>query len=201
VRSIPNEPGAKRFLGGVWLFWFGAALVWPVLPPYILNDLGAPTLYFAISQLSAAIIGVVMQRKWGKWGDERGTMFVLLFSGIGASIVPALWGVIPVYWIGFAVEMIGFVAWPGHMLGLTLRSVELARHEQDRAELLGWTNLAQGSGAFLSPLIASLLVGVVGTVPILFASTGLRLLGILIIAAPGRVPSFGRRAPEPEHSA
>lgn len=186
VRSLPDEPGARRFLGGVWLFWFGAGLVWPVLPPYILNELGAPTLYFAISSLSAAVIGVFMQRKWGKWGDERGTAFVLLFGGIGAALVPALWGVVPVFWLGFAIEIIGFICWPGHMLGLTLRSVELAKHEQDRSSLLGWTNLAQGSGAFLSPLLASLAVGTVGTVPILFASAALRLAGTLVIAHPRR---------------
>lgn len=184
VRSLPDEPGARHFLGGVWLFWFGAGLVWPVLPPYIIGELGAPTVYFALVQLMSAGIGVVVQRRWGKLGDDRGAARVLLLSGIGASLVPALWGVVPVYWIGFAVESIASSSWPGHMLGLTLRSVELARHEHDRSSLLGWTNLAQGAGACVSPLLASWLVIHTGAVPILFLSAALRLAGALVMAAP-----------------
>jgi MFS family permease len=181
-RALPDEPGARRFLGGVGLFWFGSALVWPVLPAYIIEDLHAPPVYFAISQLMAAITGVVIQRRWGKLGDERGAARVLLLSGIGASIVPALWGIIPYYWIGFAVEIFAYVSWPGHMLGLTLRSVELAKRDSDRSALLGWTNLAQGAGACLSPLLASWLVIQTGTIPILFTSACLRFAGTIVMS-------------------
>ena len=185
-RSLPDEPGARRFLVGVSVFWFGAAFVWPVLPAYILNELHAPTAYFAISQLMAAIAGVFIQRKWGKLGDDQGAKRVLLLSGIGASMVPALWGLVPVWWLGFAVEIIGYFGWPGHMLGLTLRSVELAKHEHDRSSIMGWTNLAQGGGACISPLIAAWLVMQTGAVPILFLSAILRICGVLIMAAPER---------------
>lgn len=191
-RALPNEPGARQFLGGVWIFWFGSAMVWPVLPAHILNDLHAPPVYFAIAQLFAAMTGTYVQRKWGKLGDERGAVRVLLLSGIGASLVPALWGIVPVYWLGFAVEIFGWVSWPGHMLGLTLRSVELAKHDSDRSALLGWTNLAQGAGAFVSPLIASWLVIQIGAVPILFMSAVLRLTGTMVMsrsAAPETIPS------------
>src|SRR5215204_1363206 len=43
----------RRFLGGVMLFWFGAALNRPVLPPYIDGDLHAPMSYFAVSAIVA----------------------------------------------------------------------------------------------------------------------------------------------------
>jgi MFS family permease len=186
VRSLPDEPGARRFLSGVAVFWFGSAFVWPVLPAYILEELHAPTAYFAITQLLAAIAGVFIQRRWGRLGDEQGAKRVLLLSGVAASIVPALWGLVPVWWLGFTVEVIGYFGWPGHMLGLTLRSVELAKHEHDRSSILGWTNLAQGGGACISPLISAWLVIQIGAVPILFLSAFLRLCGVLIMAAPGR---------------
>jgi MFS family permease len=184
LRALPNEPGARQFLFGVWLFWFGAAIVWPVLPAYIINDLDAPTAYFAAAQLMAALCGVFVQRHWGRLGDNRGATRMLLLSGIGASIVAALWGVIPYYWIGFAVEAIASLSWPGHMLGLTLRSVELAEHETDRSAMLGWTNLAQGSGACISPLIASWLVSHTGVVALLFVSATLRLSGTVVMTRP-----------------
>ncbi len=185
-RSFPDERGAQRFLMGVTLFWFGSAFVWPVLPAYILKDLHAPTAYFAISQLFAAIAGVYIQRRWGKMGDDQGARRVLLLSGFAAAAVPAMWGLVPIWYLGFAVEIVGYFGWPGHMLGLTLRSVELAKHEQDRASLIGWTNLAQGGGACISPLISSWLVIQTGAVPILFLSGFLRLCGVLIMAAPER---------------
>ncbi|MCC6791915.1 MAG: hypothetical protein IT336_09525 [Thermomicrobiales bacterium] len=191
VRSLPNEPGARRFLSGVLLFWFGAAFIWPVMPAYIINELHAPPVYFALTQLGAAIVGTYIQRRWGQLGDQRGAVRVLLLSGFGAALVPALWGIVPVYWIGFFVEVIGWACWPGHMLGLTLRSVELAERDSDRSSLLGWTNLAQGAGACVSPLIASWLVIQIGTVPILFISATLRIGGTLVMT------SGLRRPPEP----
>lgn len=185
-RSLPNEPGARRFLSGVWIFWFGSAFVWPVLPAYIINELHAPSVYFAISQLMAAITGAFIQRKWGRLGDHRGATRVLLLSGIGASIVPALWSIVPFFWLGFAVDFAASMTWPGHMLGLTLRSVELAERDLDRSALLGWTNLAQGAGACLSPLIASWLVIHTGAIPILLMSASLRFVGAMVMSLPGR---------------
>jgi hypothetical protein len=58
-----------------------------------------------------------------------------------------------------AEKRIASTCWPGRMMGLTLRSSELAEHDADGPNQLAWTNLAQGAGSFLSPLIASVLVG------------------------------------------
>lgn len=196
IRSFPHAPETRRFLGGVWLFWFGSALAWPVLPAYVIQHLGAPTIYFAVSQLIAAGAGIAVQRRWGKLGDEAGATRVLLLSGFGASIVPILWAVVPVFWLGFLIDMLAQSSWPGHMLGLMMRSVELAEGDGDRASVLGWTNLAQGAGACISPIIAAVLVTGLGTVPILIASGVLRLIGVLVMAETRRryspVPSVSR---------
>jgi MFS family permease len=189
VRSLPSEPGARRFLGGVLTFWFGSAFIWPVMPAYILNDLNAPPVYFAFTNLGAAIVGAFIQRRWGRLGDHRGATRVLLLSSVGAAFVPLIWTVVPAYYIGFFVEIIGWVCWPGHMLGLTLRSVELAERDSDRSALLGWTNLAQGTGACISPLIASALVIHTGTIPILLLSASLRITGALVMASSARQAS------------
>jgi MFS family permease len=183
IRALPDGP-ARRFLGGVLVFWFGAGLIWPVVPAYIIKELGAPTAYFAAAAVVAAGTGVLIQRRWGWLADNHGASRVLLLGGIGAGIVPALWALTPTYWLGFGIEVIAAAAWPGHTMGLTLRSVELAEHEADRPNLLAWTSLAQGTGAFFSPLIASVLVGVTGAVPLLFASAAIRLGATAVLAAP-----------------
>lgn len=187
IRAIPDGP-ARRFLTGVLGFWFGAGLVWPILPAYILNEHGAPTAYFPAAAVVAAVTGLVTQRFWGRVGDNHGARRVLLLGGLGASLAPALWSVVPVYWVGFGIEIIASACWPAHMMGLTLRSIELAEHEAERPNLLAWTNLAQGTGSFLSPLIASLLVGAVGTVPLLLASAAIRICATVVLAAPPGVP-------------
>ena len=174
LRHVPESRDARRFLLGVFLFWFASALTWPIVPRYIVTDLGAPTAYFAISQIIGAMVGIFMQPRWGKLADLSGPRRILLYSGIGSAIVPVLWAFAPVYWLGFGIDLIAFCVWPGHMLGLTLRALELTDNEADRPTMLGWTNLAQGAGASISPLIASLIVTQVGVAAILIAAGALR---------------------------
>ncbi len=184
VHSLPKEPEARRFLGGVFIFWFGSAFSWPILPRYILDNLHAPAAYFAIASLIAAVVGTFIQRRWGRLSDERGAMLVLLLAGIGAAFVPIIWTIIPVFWLGFSMEVLASLSWPGHMLGLTMRSVELAKDEHDRASLLGWTNLAQGAGACISPLLSSILAEKTGIAAVLLLSGVLRLVGTGIMTRP-----------------
>lgn len=194
VHSLPADPVARRFLGGVFVFWFGSAFSWPILPRYVLDDLHAPAAYFAIASLIAATMGTLVQRRWGRLSDERGAMTVLLIGGIGASLVPAIWTIIPVFWLGFSMEVLASCSWPGHMLGLTMRSVELAQDEHDRASLLGWTNLAQGAGACISPLLSSVLADWTGIAAVLILSGVLRFTGTVIMSAPALRERIAARA-------
>ena len=57
------------FLGGVFGFWFGAALNRPVLPPYVFHELHAPAGYFATAAVVAAVAGVGLQHWWGELWD------------------------------------------------------------------------------------------------------------------------------------
>ena len=182
LTSLPASPESRRFLVGVLVFWFGAALTWPILPRYISTELGAPTAYFAATQVVGGVVGVFAQPRWGRLGDRAGAMRILLLCGVGSAVIPALWALTPTYWLGFGIDLVAFIVWPGHLLGLTLRGVELAETEHDRPTMLGWTNLAQGAGACLSPLIASSVVGVTGVAAVLGLSAALRLAGTLSVA-------------------
>ena len=120
---------------------------------------------------------------------------MLRLSGVGAGTAPLLWAVIPVYWLGAVVEVVASGSWLGHLLGLTLRAVEMADDETARPALIARTNLAQGMAAALGPLIAAAAVGSAGTVPILVAS------GLICLAATGIIgdePSRDRRV-KPVH--
>jgi MFS family permease len=192
LTHIPESSEARRFLVGVFTFWFASALTWPIIPRYITTDLDAPTIYFAISQIVGAVVAIIMQPRWGRMSDASGASRILLMSGAGSALVPLLWVFVPVYWLGFGVDALAFCVWPGHILGLTIRAVELVDDEADRPMMLGWTNLAQGAGACISPLLASILVGQLSVPVILMMAFGLRMLGTLVmsgvIGAPARQP-------------
>jgi MFS family permease len=182
LKHVPESSEARRFLLGVFLFWFASALTWPIVPRYLVNDLHAPTAYFAITPIIGAFIGIVVQPRWGKFGDRSGTARILLMSGIGCAIVPFLWAIVPVYWLGFIVDSVAYVFWPGHALGLTLRAIELAENEAERPMMLGWTNLAQGIGATISPLIAAAVVGHLSVPVILLVACALRAASATVMS-------------------
>jgi MFS family permease len=182
LMHTPQSPDARRFLLGVFLFWFASALTWPIVPRYLVNDLNAPTAFFAVSPIVGAITATYVQPRWGKLADLSGPKRILLLSGIGSAIVPLLWAVAPVYWVGFGIDFLAYCVWPGHVLGLTLRALELAETEADRPMMLGWTNLAQGAGACISPLIASLVVTQTGVAAILVAAFALRAGSALVMS-------------------
>jgi len=120
---------------------------------------------------------------------------MIFYSGIGASAVPVLWALVPIYQLGPLVEVVASACWPGHTLGLTMRAMELAENDDDRSSMIAWTSLAQGAGACISPMVASLIVPTTGTVILLIASTILRWVGTMIIAEPERQSWFRGRGP------
>jgi hypothetical protein len=84
--------------------------------------------------------------------------------------------------LGFLIDGLAFVVWPGHMLGLTLRAVELVDNDEDRPMMIGWTNLAQGAGACLSPLIASVVLQWTTVAVVLVTAFILRFLSAFVLA-------------------
>src|SRR5262249_43361967 len=84
-KSLAPEPGGRRFLKGGAFFLLGAFLAAPVLPPYLINELHAPTAYFPVTAVLSSIAAVIVQRRWGRIGDENGARRMLLLGGIGAG--------------------------------------------------------------------------------------------------------------------
>jgi MFS family permease len=187
TRSAPAPCGARerRFFVSVFCFWFGASLNRPVLPPHIVDELHAPTAFFAVTTSVAALTAVLAQPWWGRFGDSRGASAVLGLSGLGAGAAPLLWSVVPVYWLGLPVEIVASGCWLGHLYGLTLGAMALAPEDGQLSGVIARTYLTQGMAAALAPLVAAAVVDPVGTSPLLVTS-GLICLGAtgLIISGP-----------------
>lgn len=175
----------RRFMAGVFCFWFGSALNRPVLPSYIVDGLHAPPAFFAATAAVAALTAVLVQPWWGRFGDARGAQAVLGLSGLGAGTAPLLWSIVPVFWLGLPVEIVASGCWLGHLYGLTLGAMALAPDDAQLPGVVARTYLAQGTAAALAPLVAVAVVEPVGTSPLLVTS-GLICLGAtgLIIGGP-----------------
>ena len=189
--------GPERwFLGGVFTFWFGAALNRPVLPPYVVHELHAPAGYFAVAAVVAAVAGVGLQRWWGEYGSTSGSRALLALSGIGAGVSPLLWTAVPDYRFGIPLEAFAAGCWLGHLLGITLHAVEQAQDDAERAGVIAQIQVTQGIAAGLAPLGAVALVGFLGTPPILVTSGLICLLATAIMTKAKllatAVPASGR---------
>jgi MFS family permease len=195
LRSIPAGREKRRFLGGVFTFWFGAAMMGPLLVPYIMNELNGPTAYFAASAAVGTIAVAFSQRRWGRYVDQNGARATGFYAGLGVTAIPLFWIFAPFYWLGLFFELIASYSWPGHSMSLTMRSIEFAETEEERPTLLAWTSMAQGAGAFVSPLVASVLVGFTGYIPLFIASGVFRLVGTIILSEAERENWFRGLSP------
>ena len=190
-QGMPASPGFW-FLGGLFAFWFGAALNRPVLPPYVVNELHAPAAYFATAAVVAAVAGAGLQPRWGMLAGGRGARSLLGWSGLAAGIAPLLWTMVPDYRFGIPVEVLASSCWLGHLLGLNLRAVETAEDDAQRSSVIARMQLAQGSAAAIAPVAAAAVVGTVGTSPILLTSGVVCLAAtavmIDVVRPPARLP-------------
>ncbi|MEX1157370.1 MAG: MFS transporter [Thermomicrobiales bacterium] len=168
------SPLMWRYASATFVLWFGAALVAPVLTPYILNDLGASPSFIGLMTAVNAVTGLLIQRFWGRRVDRFGSFPVLGVTMAAVSSLPVLYAITPTYWFALGFEVISGVAWAGYALANLNYAIEIAPVEE-RARYTSVGNAAAGVGAFLGPLVAALLLVVVEPQIVLFLSGAIRL--------------------------
>jgi MFS family permease len=151
------SPLMWRYAGSTFILWFGAALIAPVLTPYILNDLDAAPSFIGLMTAVNATTGLLIQRFWGRRVDRFGSYPVIAVTMASVSSLPVLYALTPTYWLGLGFEVISGVAWAGYALGNLNYAIEIAPPEE-RARYTSVGNAAAGIGSFLGPLVAALLL-------------------------------------------
>jgi sugar phosphate permease len=175
-----------RYAFATFVLWFGAALVGPVLTPYILNDLGATPAFIGLMTATGAIVGLLAQRFWGRRVDRLGAYSVVSVSMIGVSSLPVLYALTPTYWFALAFEVVSGIAWAGYALGNLNYALEIApAHE--RARYSSISSAAAGVGAFAGPLTAAGLLSFLDARTVLFMAGAIRLSAFVAVrfARPG----------------
>jgi hypothetical protein len=196
--AVAAGPGGMRGFGSVsrlmwryamatFVLWFGAALVAPVLTPYILNDLGASPSFIGLMTAVNAVIGLTAQRFWGRRVDRYGAFGVVSITMLGVSSLPVLYAITPTYWFALGFEVISGIAWAGYALGNLNYALEVAP-DHERARYSSIASAAAGVGAFAGPLTAAALLSFLEPRAVLFIAGGVRLSAFAAVqfARPGR---------------
>lgn len=169
-----------RYAFATFILWFGAALVAPVLVPYILNDLGASPSFIGIMTATSAIVGLFAQRFWGRRVDRIGSFSVVSVAMLGVSSLPILYALTPTYWFALGFEVISGVAWAGYALGNLNYALDIAP-ERERARYTSIASAAAGIGAFAGPLAAAGLLTVLEPRMVLFVAGAVRVSAFVAV--------------------
>ena len=180
IQHAPISPVMRRYVVSTFILWFGAAMVAPILTPFILDDLGASASFIGIQGGLSAVVAIACQRWWGRRVDRSGSYGVLLICTLAVATLPPLYAVAPTYWFGLGYEVIAAIGWSGYALGNLNFAVELAPDEE-RTHYVAVNNAAAGLGAFLGPLTGAALVGLLSVEPVLFIAGGVRLLSFFAL--------------------
>lgn len=169
------SPVMRRYVFSTFVLWFGAALVAPVLTPYLLEDLKASASFLGVMAAVNAIVGISVQRWWGRRVDRIGSYPVLMVTMLTVSSLPVLYALTPTFWLALAFEVVSGIGWSGYAVGNLNYAMEVAP-AQERVRYTAVANAAAGLGAFVGPLTAAGLLMVVDPRVVLLVAGGVRVL-------------------------
>lgn len=105
-----------RFVLFVSLFSFSANLSGPLIPVFLLRDLGFDYATYMIVMTTATLAGFLGQGFWGKFGDLDGNVKALRRAGWAIAVTPLLWMVSREPGWLFFVQLFAGCAWGGFNL-------------------------------------------------------------------------------------
>jgi MFS family permease len=173
---------------------FAAMVAGPYIAVYLLRDLHFS--YFLYSAWAGASIigGYLALNGWGRIGDCYGNKKLLLASGVGLPLIPALYLLTKdVGWI-IAINAVAGILWSGFHLGLQNIVYDL-EESHARAGAVAISNGVSATGAFLGTMaggwlsseaptsfaVAGIGVDFPSNLPLVFVTSTLCLLGSLFL--------------------
>jgi MFS family permease len=189
TEHAPISAQMRRYALSTFVLWFGAAMVAPILTPYIIEDLGADPSFFGIMGAVNALTAISVQRFWGRRVDRLGAYGVVRICLIVVSTLPVLYAIAPTYWLAIGFEVVSGIGWAGYAIGSLNFALECAP-ERERARYSAVANAAAGAGAFLGPLVAAGLDVLLVDRSILILAGGVRLAAFFLMR-------LSRPQPEP----
>jgi len=164
------------------LVWnFGVYLAASLFPVYFVDTMGGQAGSWAIFTGVNLATQVLIQRYWGRLADVFGQKYVMVFSGLGAVILPLLWWAAPNVWFPILIYIVNGLAWGGYNLAAFNLLLEITPDE-NRSLYVGVYNTLMGIATAAGPLTGGFAAEIIGLKPIFLASFVLRGIALFLFA-------------------
>jgi MFS family permease len=148
IRQYRTSNFAK-FVFFASLLNFSAFLSGPLLPVFLLTDLGFDYATFMFLISTAALSGFLTQGIWGMWGDLDGNLKVLKVAGWGIAVTPLFWMISRHPGYLFFVQLFAGAMWGGWNL-LILNFMMEAVTPQKRIRCISYYNVVNSIFIFIA---------------------------------------------------
>lgn len=184
----PEQP-FRRYILTSFVWTFAVHLPAPLFAVHFKQVLGGDEAIWGLVTATTMAVTIIGQRYWGRRTVTLGDRNIVILGGLGASLLPFLWAVVPAPGWVFAVEILGGLGWSGYNLAaFTLLLRVLPARQQ--AGPVAFYNTAVGVAAGVAPMLGGLLVAFLGTRGMFLLSGSLRLLALALFARTVRVPEM-----------
>jgi len=179
LRSVLSQRGFVRFTIAAFVFHWGLylpAALWSVLR---VRDLGANDTWIGLIAVVVDASMIAGYLLWGKVRARWGDRLLLIVSGLAVTVYTLLTALVPTIAWMIPTSILGGFSWAG--CNLALFNVMLAVcPDNRRPTYVALFTALMNVTAFASPLLGAALSEGIGIRWAFVASTGLRLLGVLL---------------------
>lgn len=154
---LRSHPEYAAFLAGAFIWNISIQMAGPFFNVYLVNELGgsAATVGTAAGIMTATgLLGSVV---FGRVGDRKGNLTVVIYTGLMIPLLPILWAVSAAPWHVFLVVAFGGFAWAGYNLANFNLLLELAP-QQARSRAVALYQATVFAAAVAGPLVGGALI-------------------------------------------
>jgi MFS family permease len=178
--SALRDPNFLWFAGALGLFHLFVMLAGPFFSVYLVEKLGASTLWVGLTLAATPIGAMIAQPMIGRLNDRLGAKWLLVASGLTIPVLPWLWIFATEPWHILFVNVLGGALWAGGLLGTFNLMLAIAPPHK-RPSYAGLQQAAVFVASFLGPLAGGFLIGALGFKMIFFLSGAGRVVAVLLL--------------------
>jgi len=184
------------FVGTSAFFQLSVMIAGPFFSIYLVEQLGASTLWVGITAAAMPAAGILAQPLLGRLNDRFGPKWPLVVSGLIFPVAPWLWMVASEPWHIILVNAVAGVLWAANLLASFNLLLEIAPADK-RPSYSGLYQAGMFVAAFVGPLAGGFLIAGVGFQTVFFLSGAGRFLATLLLWRMVSVVGSGALTAEP----
>ena len=185
------------FVGTSAFFQLSVMIAGPFFSVYLVEQLGASTLWVGITAAAMPAAGLIAQPLLGRLNDRFGPKWLLVVSGLVFPVAPWLWMVATEPWHIILVNAVAGVLWSANLLESFNLLLEIAPAGK-RPSYSGLHQAGMFFAAFVGPLAGGFLIAGMGFQTVFFLSGAGRFLATLLLWRLVSVDEPGGALPEPQ---